>query len=121
MAGKNGNRPLGITILALLSFIGAIISLVAAFAAPVLLTSISSAYASVAGGLLMVVGVIGAIIGLVVGYGLWTGRKWAWWLEVILSVLSILSILTLNIVAFVIGIIIVYYMTRKNVKAYFGM
>ncbi len=122
MASKTtGNRPLGITILALLDFIGAVLTLITAIAAPTILTAYSSSILSGFGAVVMVVGIIVAVIGIVIGYGLWKGMKWAWWLEVIFSALSIISILTLNIIGFIVGIIVLYYMTRKNTKAYFGM
>jgi len=65
--------------------------------------------------------VIIGLIGLLATYGLWAGRGWARWLAFILAVLNILSIIGGNIVLFIIGIILVYYLTRPHVKTFFGI
>ena len=50
-----------------------------------------------------------AIVSFVVAYGLLKGRGWAWTVTVILSIISI-----------IISGIILYYLYRPHVKAYFG-
>jgi hypothetical protein len=83
----------------------------------------------VGGGILAVGGILIAIgiISFVVAYGLLKGRPWAWTLTVILSIISIvlnaISIATGNIasiVSLIISGIILYYLYRPHVKAYFG-
>ena len=68
-----------------------------------------------------------AILSFVVAYGLLKGRSWAWTLTVVLSVISIalnaISLATGNvagIVSIVISGVILYYLYRPHVKAYFG-
>jgi hypothetical protein len=68
-----------------------------------------------------------AIVSFVVAYGLLKGLGWAWTVTVILSIISIvfnaISIATGNIVAIIsiiISGIIIYYLYRPHVKAYFG-
>ena len=68
-----------------------------------------------------------AILSFVVAYGLLKGRSWAWTLTVIISIISIalnaISIATGNlggIVSIIISGIILYYLYRPHVKAYFG-
>ena len=81
-------------------------------------------------GLVAVVGAIMFILGIVMlglAWGLWTGKGWAWTLAVVFIVIGIIvgvaqmiaggyhGILTL-----IIQVIIVYYLFRPKVKAYFG-
>ena len=63
----------------------------------------------------------------VMAYGLWKGKGWAWNITVILSfigiVLGVASIATGNIGAIfhiIINAIVVYYLYRPYVKAFFG-
>jgi len=79
------DRPLGVTIICILSWIGAI-ALIAIGALMVL------------GGLfiplLAVVGAVFLVIGIVmflVTFALWNLKMWAWWLIVILNIISIVS------------------------------
>ena len=75
------------------------------------------------GGVLLAI----AIASFVVAYGLLKGRGWAWTITVILSIISIvsnaISIATGNIasiISIIISGIILYYLYRPHVKAYFG-
>lgn len=69
-----------------------------------------------------------AIVSFVVAYGLLKGRGWAWTVTLILSIISIvwnaITIVTaLNfggIISIIISAIIIYYLYRPHVKAYFG-
>jgi hypothetical protein len=68
-----------------------------------------------------------AIVSFIVAYGLLKGKGWAWTVTVILSIISIvlnaISIATGNIggiVSIIISGIIIYYLYRPHVKAYFG-
>lgn len=98
-------RPTGITILAVLAAIGAL-----ALIGFGLLSSLFG------------FGLVFVVFGLVefaVAYGFWTGASWGWWLGIIAAVLDILSIVTLDVFALIIGIIMLYYLTRPHVKAWF--
>jgi len=79
------DRPLGVTIICILSWIGAI-ALIAIGAVAVI------------GGfffpLLFIVGAVFLVIGIVmflVTFALWQLKMWAWWLIVILNVISIVT------------------------------
>jgi len=82
------------------------------------------------GGLLSVIGgvlIIVALLDVVFAWGLWSGKGWAWILALIFAVLGILfSLVSLvrgglgSIVVLVIDAVIVYYLTRPNVRAFFG-
>ena len=96
-------RPLGVTILAILTVISGIGFLVSVILVPL------------------------GIAMLVVAYGLWKGKRWAWTITLVLSfigiALGLASIATGNIVSIwpvIINAIVIYYLYRPNVKAFFG-
>ena len=81
------------------------------------------------GGILAIGGIVIAIgiLSFVVAYGLLKGRRWAWTLTVILSIISIvLAAISIaagsvpSIISIIISGIILYYLYRPHVKAYFG-
>jgi hypothetical protein len=71
-----------------------------------------------------------AIVSFIVAYGLLKGRRWAWTVTLILSIISIvLNAITVaasaganvgGIISIIISGIIIYYLYRPHVKAYFG-
>ncbi len=68
-----------------------------------------------------------AIVSFVVAYGLLKGLGWAWTVTVILSIISIvLNVISIaagniaSIISIIISGIIIYYLYRPHVKAYFG-
>jgi hypothetical protein len=70
-----------------------------------------------------------AIVSFIVAYGLLKGKGWAWTVTLILSIISIvfnaISIATTanligGIISIIISAIIIYYLYRPHVKAYFG-
>ncbi|HEX2170057.1 MAG TPA: DUF2127 domain-containing protein [Nitrososphaera sp.] len=71
------------------------------------------------------------IASLIVAYGLFKGKRWAWYVAVVLSIIglvvNIISLVTSNmgaiagaLVGFAINGIVLYYLSRRNVKEYFG-
>ena len=69
-----------------------------------------------------------AIVSFVVAYGLLKGKGWAWTVSIILSIISIVwNAITLvtaanfgGIISIIISGVILYYLFRPHVKAYFG-
>jgi uncharacterized membrane protein HdeD (DUF308 family) len=107
------HRPLGVTIVAILTIIGGLIFLVSGLV--LLIIGI--------GFILLALG----IAYLVMAYGLWKGKGWAWTITLILSVIGIIiaivSIAAGNVAAIINVIIhgiVIYYLYRPNVKAFFG-
>ena len=106
-------RPLGVTIVAILTAIGGLIFLGSGLVL-----------------LIVGIGVILLALGiayLVMAYGLWNGRGWAWTITLILSaigiVVAIASIVAGNvsaIISIIIHAVVIYYLYRPNVKAFFG-
>jgi hypothetical protein len=69
-----------------------------------------------------------AVVSFIVAYGLLKGKRWAWTVAIILSLISIVwNVVTLvtaanfgGIIGIIISGIILYYLFRPYVKAYFG-
>lgn len=126
-------RPMGITILAVLSAIGGVLGLLGGIALMGLggLAAASTGTAAYFGlgaiwGVLLLAT---AIASLVFAYGAWTLKPWAWPLGVALQVISLaLSLLTIlsggdisgQIISIVISAIILYYLFQPSIKAVFG-
>lgn len=98
-------RPTGVTILAILAGLGGL----AAIASGLFLSMFGIGF----------VIVIFGLIEFAVAYGFWVGAPWGWWLGIIGAALDIISIFSLNVFGLVIGIIMLYYLTRPHVKAWF--
>ena len=123
-------RPTGITILAILAAIGGVFSILGGLT----LIGLGGALATGGlGGMAALVGFLVLILGvlyLVLAYGFWTLKPWAWLLGVGLQgasiVLTIIQLIggTTNIVSAVISIAIsaaiLYYLYQPHVKAAFG-
>jgi uncharacterized membrane protein (DUF2068 family) len=114
MQKEISKRPLGITILVILEVIGAIVLLVASLA--LITTPIGIAVA------------IGCILRLIVAWGLWTLKRWAFWVAVVLEVIhffyNLFSLLVgHNMIA--IGtlilnlVVLIYLFADRNVRAAF--
>jgi hypothetical protein len=144
------SRPTGVTIIAILNIIGGITMLLGGItlvAAGTIIPSlppsafqngnltepnvnVSGIPLSFLGGTAIAIGSVLIAIGIVsfiVAYGLLKGMRWAWTVTVVLSIISIalnaISIATGNIggiVSIIISAIILYYLYRPHVKAYFG-
>lgn len=71
------------------------------------------------------IAVIAIILASLLWYGMGKFKKWAWWTAVILLIISIpldfllLSIATIGLLIY--GILVLYYLRRKEVKMYFGL
>ena len=126
-------RPMGITILAVLSAIGGVLGLLGGIAIIGIggLAAASTGSAAFFGlgaiwGLLILAT---AIASLVFAYGAWTLKPWAWPLGVALQIISlVIAALTVvsggdvssQIIGVVISAIILYYLFQPNIKAVFG-
>jgi uncharacterized membrane protein (DUF2068 family) len=152
------HRPTGVTILGVLFVIGGAFALlggIGTFAAipfatnmmqdtvnndglepdgSPLTSSQQSALIEGSGPILTVIGAVLIPIGiasLVVGYGLFKAKRWAWSVAVVLSAIGFainaislvtgnLSAITSAVVGMAINAIVLYYLSRRNVRQYFG-
>lgn len=126
-------RPAGITILAIFEILFGVVGLLASIA----IIGLSALVATLPtiGGL---IGTLGLILGGVVlffsvvwlatGVGFLHGRGWAWTLGMIFSILSILGAIGAlalglysgGVVGLIFWGLMIYYLTRNHVKAFFG-
>jgi hypothetical protein len=134
-------RPFGVTIIAILVIISGIVMIIVGAGAvaiapffPSLAQTEGMMIDAISGALLSVTAIISGIILLALGiaalfiaYGLIKARGWAWTAAVVLSIIviimSVVSIVTGNIgsiISLAINGVILYYLYRPHVKAYFG-
>jgi len=142
MSTTSKSRPTGVTIIAILNIISGIIMLAGGLG----LAAISSVLPTMttidpnAGGQMALAGLVGGagiavggiliilgIISFIVAWGLLKGKGWAWSLTLILSIISIIiGIVSMaagnfgSIINIIIAGIIIYYLYRPHVKAFFG-
>jgi hypothetical protein len=115
-------RPLGVTISAVIAFVGGIFGLLGG--AMVLTNSTPEPV------WLGYIVIIFAILGLALGYGFFKRPSWAWMTGLIVYILSIplgLYEITLGgagtiggAIRVVVGLIIIYYLMQSQVKVFFG-
>lgn len=133
-------RPMGITILAVLAFIGGILGICGGLSGIVgasffggLAASVGASNATALGGMLVVYSIIAfafAVADLVFGFGAWTLKPWAWMLGMVLFGLNIVFQLVAVIagwstiggvlISLVIAGVIIYYLLTPEVKKAFG-
>jgi len=127
------SRPLGITLLAMLHVLQAVILFFGGIALIALGAFIRRGLFGIPRflhGAVSLIGVVVVVVGLLylgLAWGLWTGKGWAWILSLLLAVLGIvLSAVSLArgafgpLIVLVLDVIIVYYLFRPNVRTFFG-
>ena len=126
------DRPLFVTIVAILYFIGALILIIGGILIALGTIAASAVSAEpimgLTGAAMGAVCVVMGIIYLIIAGGLWNGWKIMWSLGVIFSALSaLLGIVTIlasgfaGIVGILINLLILFYLFRSNVKEFFGI
>lgn len=141
-------RPTGVTIIAILEAIGSIFVIIGGLGIIVLSSLLKAGtFPGAANGfpqgtvnippfLLAIAGALGGVliifglVGMFLAWGFWSGKGWAWTLGIIFLILGIVGDLVSLAVAGVLGvgslvgllinILILYYLFRPHVKAYFG-
>ncbi len=123
------NRPLGVTILSILNAVGGMLLIMAGISVLV--------YGNVYAKMLMRFGemaflanylavafILAGAMGIVIGFGLWIGATWAWWIYLVVLIINLISaILTLpkTIFGVIITLIVIYYLTRPHVREFFNV
>lgn len=131
MAGSGSGRPTGVTILAVLVLVSGAFGLLGGG----LTTLLGGAATVVAGPMGLLVSLLGIVIvvlsaaQLVLGYGFWTLKHWAWQagvlLEAISAIVALLSALaTFDLFSLALSLAIaggiIYYLHQPHVRAAFG-
>ena len=136
-------RPLGVAILAVIDIIGGILAIIGGLFYIIVggylvayLETFTGHLGIVGGGLAAIAATTGVvilvvgIISIVLGWGLWGGKEWARIIAIIFSIIGLLFGVLVLLVAIgaaglfgivIIGVyaIVVYYLTRPHVKAFF--
>ncbi|MCH9658677.1 SHOCT domain-containing protein [archaeon] len=116
------NRPTGITILAILEIIGGIVVALLVTASGLFtsaMMSMGGLYAGLGGAITGILGTVAAIH-FIIAFGLLSGKPWGRKIVIILSIISlIMGALSFSILTIIIDAIVLYYMWRPHVMAYF--
>ena len=140
MTVQQQQRPMGVTILAILAFVGGILGICGGLSGIVgasflggLAASAGASNVTALGGMLVVYSIIAvafAVADLVFGFGAWTLKPWAWMLGMVLFGLNIVfqlvavvagwSTLGGVLISIVIAGVIIYYLLTPEVKKAFG-
>lgn len=124
------NRPAGVTVLAILNGLLAILLLlggmVLVMAGPLIgfLVPFAGPFAGLILGIFGLFLVFLGVAGVAVAWGMWNGKKWAWWLTIIFSIgIFLMGITTIpaGIVSLIISGATLFYFTRPHVRSYFGL
>lgn len=124
-------RPTGVTVIAILAAIGGVFGLLASLV--LLGIGASGAVAGNLGGLAFLAGIFVlaySILSLVLAYGFWTLKPWAWPLGIGVQVLGIVqavlqfmndqSGIVSLVISLAISAVILWYLYQPHVKAAFG-
>jgi len=124
------SRPLGVTILAILSLISGVCLILLSgimLTAGAVILGMTTVWGSLITTILQALAVVLALWGLlqlVIGWGLWNGKNWARLITIALAILGIITALILHslsgIIVLAVSAIIIYYLLRPHVKTYFG-
>jgi hypothetical protein len=111
-APRDGDRPLGVTLIALLQFLQALVSV---------LVGLASFLVPFFG---LIIGIPFLVIGLIsfyIGKGLWEMENWAWLWAIILNIIGgIIAIAGANWLSLALSVIIVIYLNTEDIKSRFG-
>lgn len=125
---SSGGRPIGVGILAILEAIVGVYYLVtgisdflaAAIIRSLVLSGISSDIIRMIPRVLGIMLIIVGLLSILLAWGLWTGKGWARMVALVFAILAIiLSLISFHVIGLLIDVIIVYYLTRPNVKQFF--
>lgn len=110
------NRPVGITVLSVFQILGGVLLLPIVAFLWVMTLPIASSFLEFLLSLLL----------LYSGWGLWSGKFWAWWLNaasvafgILLAVVEVASGVTIQIPGLVVGVVLVWYLFRPGTKQFF--
>ena len=117
-SAPSGERPLGVTIIAVLNILGGLLSIFGGF------TSLTLGLALGPFGFLLII--LGAIIlflgiiNLIIGWGLWSLKSWAWMAALIINIINlILNVLSYSWLPAIINLIVILYLQQGDIKSRF--
>jgi hypothetical protein len=121
------SRPFGITVLVILRVIAAVLAIGGGILLAVLGGFVRRPFLGAVAEVTAIILEIMAILSLVVSYGLWIGKGWAWLLTLVLAcvsaVFALIGVATGHIgrlISLIIEAAVIYYLNTPHVKAFFG-
>jgi hypothetical protein len=115
-SAPSAERPLGVTILALLQIIGGILALFGGIALVGVGSIILGPFGAIYGSIVILL----ALLDLIIGWGLWSMKSWAWMAAIILNIISlIMAIPTYDYLSAIIALIIILYLQQGDIKSRF--
>ena len=121
-------RPIGVTILAILFIISGVYSVgsILGFDTPLILWDWSEM--SIEEGGFAIYAVVFGMIGIAVGVAMFSGKRWAWPAVIIMIIVGIALSIIFGFLGdygeplfeIILSVIVLLYMRKSNVKAYFG-
>jgi len=111
------DRPLGVTVLAILQLLGAIVLIGVGSLAVLAAILLDPLFL-----LLAAIPLIIGIIDLILFWGLWTLKSWAWIWTIVVNLLTIITSIfdpVGNIIQLAISLIIVVYLFSPGIKSHF--
>jgi len=123
-------RPMGVTILAVLAAIGGVLAIFGGLAL-MAVSGVSDLVVPGLSGLLGILGIVTLVVGvgdLVFAYGAWGLKPWAWMLGIALEVVGIVvdilefrgSTVGTTVISILIAAGIIYYLYQPHVRRAFG-
>jgi hypothetical protein len=112
-------RPTGISILAIIQLLSSLVYLVIGGLAVWAALELGGLFAILAAFISMILFIVG-LVGLIIFYGLWNLKSWAYWLALFLNLIALLSQagdIYANIITFALSLVIVIYLivpTTRN-------
>ena len=117
-SAPSGERPLGVTILAVLEIIVGLLGLFSGFTLLTLgaMVPFIGAFAALLGAVVLIIGIVDVII----GWGLWSLKSWAWMVALIVNIINlILNAIQLAWLGAIINLIIILYLQQGDIKSRF--
>ncbi|HOT03460.1 MAG TPA: hypothetical protein PK069_04715 [Methanolinea sp.] len=113
-------RPLGVTIVAILWIIGGLITLFGGIGFVVLFGEALGSLMEPFGVIYMILGILGIILGI----GALSAWSWVWTGGIVITIIDLImgfaSFFSTGLISIVISALILWYLFRPDVKAYFG-
>ena len=117
-SAPSGDRPLGVTILAVLEIIVGLLGLFSGFTLITVgaMVPFLAGFAIILGAVVLFIGLLDVII----GWGLWSLKSWAWMVALIVNIINlILNAIQLAWLGAIINLIIILYLQQGDIKSRF--
>ncbi len=116
-----GQRPVGIKIISVLEVAAAAYLILGILAFGIVRLFGIGSLLSFVTGLGQPMLIIFSVVLLASAYGMWEGKRWGYWLGLVIGAFMTITIVLLDLLGFVFGIILIWYLTRKRTHKWFRL